>query len=55
MAKLYTKKSGNRPEGFEPSAFHIGSLRHGSAACIRVLGGTYIKYSSCSELSQGGF
>lgn len=55
MAKRNTKKYGNRPEGFEPSAVHAGSLRQGSASRIRVLSGTQIKYNFAWERSQGGF
>jgi len=54
MVNRSIKKFGDRPEGFEPSAVHIGLLRQGSATNIRVLGGNHIKYSSVLERSQGG-
>jgi len=54
MVNRSIKKFGNRPEGFEPSAVHIGLLRQGSASCIRVLDGNHIKYNFAWARSQGG-
>jgi len=55
MVNRSTKKYGDRPEGFEPSAVHAGKNQQGSATGIRVLGSNHIKYSSVLERSQGGF
>jgi hypothetical protein len=52
MADRNTKKFGNRPEGFEPSAVQLGIIRTGSATCIRVLGSNHFKYSPGVGRSQ---